>query len=130
MEEILSEAMKKLEESKEATTTSNVEEEPRKRTHSQISLHDSSKKNINNNVVIQQDNENSSDLDLSDNEFDLFSKADSSFKKTCSIRSALSAMNRPKSSNPQVYQPPSKLDNWNTEHRYNFRVNFNILVNI
>lgn len=118
MEEILSEAMKKLEESKEA---SNVDE-PRKRTHSQISLNERSKKtNPCGNVIIQQDNENNSDLDLSDNELDLFSKADSSFRKTSSIRSVRSgSMNRPKSSNPQVYQPPSKLDNWNTEHRYEF----------
>ena len=76
----------------------------RKRPHSQLSVLGLSQKNSSLNMASHID----SISDCSDCDIDTsFFKPDSSIKKNT----------KAKTPSDQLYQTPSKLDNWNTEHR-------------
>lgn len=136
MEEIFNEALKKVEEKKSARLGTSEPAPPVSRattaqvkiTGSVMSFANMSRKDssVNQNIEIASD---SSDNELNDTSFlRIDSAATHSKSKGSNLNSRKSSAHTAKltakETTSQLYQAPSKLDNWATEHRYAAKINF------
>lgn len=137
MEEIFNEALKKVEEKKSARLGTSEPAPPVSRaTTAQVrvsasimSFANMSQKNssVNQNIEIASD---SSENELRDDSFfRVDSAATQSKRKGSSFNSRKSSAHTAKlvakeSTSQSLYQAPSKLDNWATEHRYDIKIIF------